>query len=260
MKKNADLALAAAATVCGTLMMVRWVAAFRGGAYVLTSGMEEESLFAIWKWMHGERVYANPFAPPFAISYFNWLYYWSYGFWVKGIQALMGLDATAIPGIARGLTLLLTLCGTALIYVFLAPLHAVRRIAGTVAIALNPLVGFWTVTVRPDVGALVCDLAALWCVKKAVRSGSVWLLPAWVGFYSAWAFKHSYVAALTAACLYLWVMGKRRDAILFGEARRRHSAPRWFWARPITGTRCCGRSRTWESRFRWRCGTWCGRC
>ena len=197
-------------------MIVRWFAAFREGPYVFTSGWEWESLFAIWKWMHGEKVFADPFEPPFAVSSYNWLFYWTYGAFASGVISLLGLEPSALPSVARFLTVLLTLTSGILVYALLAPLNLLSRIAGSVVIALNPLIGFWSVTTRPDIAALVCDLAGLWCVKNAGRSGFVWLIPAWASFYGAWAFKQSFVAALTAACLYLFISGSRKQALLLG--------------------------------------------
>ena len=79
MRTKSDFALGAAALACLALMLVRTVSIFHQGPYVLTSGYEEESLFAIWKWINKQAVYGNAFAPPFAQSYFNWLFYFVYG-------------------------------------------------------------------------------------------------------------------------------------------------------------------------------------
>jgi Dolichyl-phosphate-mannose-protein mannosyltransferase len=216
MKRHPDFILAVAGAACASLMIVRWFAVFRDGPYVFTSGAEGESLFAIWKWMHGEKVFAYPFDQPFAISYFNWMFYWTYGAFASGVSYLLKLEPSALPSVARSLTVLLTLVSGVLVYALLDPLDLLRRIAGSVVVALNPLIGFWSVTTRPDIAALVCDLAGLWCVKKADRSGSIWLMPALVAFYGAWAFKQSFVAALTAACLYLFISGRRKQAFLLG--------------------------------------------
>ena len=216
MKARSDVMLVLAATACAALMAVRWFSAFRGGPYVFTSGAEEESLFAIWKWMYGQKVYANPFDPPFALSAFNWLFYYTYGSFASAVSSLLSLEPSALPSVARFLTVLLTLALGILVYALLAPLNISRRVAGSVVVALNPLIGFWSVTARPDIGALLFDLAGLWCVKKADRSGSLWLIPALAMFYGAWAFKQSFVAGLIAACLYLFISGRRKQAFLLG--------------------------------------------
>ena len=216
MKRHADLVLALASIACAALMVLRCFAVFRDGPFVSTSGSEEESLFAIWKWVHGERVFAPAFDPPFAISYFNWLFYWIYGVYSATISSFLKLGSSALPSAARSLTVLITLTSGILVYLLLEPLKPLRRIAGSIVIALNPLIGFWIVSARPDIGALACDLAGLWFVKKAGRSGPVWLIPALAAFYGAWAFKQTYISALAAACLYLFFAGRRNQAFLLG--------------------------------------------
>jgi hypothetical protein len=216
MKAHAVSMLAVTGTACAALMIVRWFFIFHGGPYVTTSGFEDESLFAIWKWIHGQKVFSDPFDPPFAASYFNWLFYYTYGAFTSAICSLLNLEPSALPSVARFLTVLFTLACGVLVYALLEPLSRFRRIAGSMAVTLNPLIGFWSVTARPDIAALFFDLAGLWCVKKAERSGSSWLIAALAMFYGAWSFKQSFVAALIAACVYLFISGMRKQALLLG--------------------------------------------
>src|SRR5262249_33094381 len=143
------------------------------GAYVFTSGAEAESLFPVWKWIHAEKVFADPFQSPFAVSYYNWLFYFTYGSFTSGICKLLGLSDIALPPVTRLLTILFTLALAPLVYALLAPLNLTRRLAGSAIVTFNPLIGFWSVTTRPDIPALVCELAGLWCVNKAYRSGPI---------------------------------------------------------------------------------------
>jgi arginine exporter protein ArgO len=221
MNKRADLALAAAALICVGLMCVRAVSVFPHGPYIITSGGEAESLFAIWKWIHKQPVYANPFAPPFAQSYFNWLFYWVYGAFNSAILAASRLDSSALPVITRGLTLALTVVCMLIVYQLLDGLSFIRRIAGSAIVAFSPLVGFWAVTARPDVAALACALVGAWCIVKADRSQSrfsAWIGMAFVAFYCAWAFKQSYIAPFTAAVLHFCLARKWKPALWFGVA------------------------------------------
>src|SRR5260221_372440 len=73
------ISLLAAAGSCAMLALVRLLETIRFSSIIITSGFEEESLFAIWKWTRGIAIYQNPFAPPFAQSFFNWLFYATYG-------------------------------------------------------------------------------------------------------------------------------------------------------------------------------------
>ena len=213
--ERATFILTIAGACCATLMIVRWISVFRGGPYVFTTGAEQESLFSVWKSMRGDKVYPNPFEPPFAASYYNWLFYWSYGCFASAFRPLQW-SSLALPSTARFLTLALTVASGFLVYALLAPLNFVRRIAGSLVIALNPLIGFWSVTVRPDLGALVCDLAGLWCVTKANRSSAIWLMPALAAFYGAWAFKQHFVAGLIASCIYLVASARWKQAFMLG--------------------------------------------
>ena len=55
-----------------------WQAAGVAPGVAITSGCEEESLFALWRAGHGQPVYLDTAHPPFAAAYFNWLFYATY--------------------------------------------------------------------------------------------------------------------------------------------------------------------------------------
>ena len=79
-----------------------------------TSGLEEEALFSVWKVSQHQPVYADPFQIPYAISYFNWLFYSSYGLAGTLALNLLKIDAGWLPTLTRSLSLSLTLgCGLA---------------------------------------------------------------------------------------------------------------------------------------------------
>jgi hypothetical protein len=214
-REPATFTLAVAGAICTILMIIRWISVFRGGPYVITTGGEEESLFSIWKSVQGERVYASPLDPPFAATFYNWLFYWANGRFVVLLSPWFG-SGLALPSIVRLLTLMLTVASGFFVYAFLAPLSLFRRIAGSLVITLNPLIGFWSVTARPDMDAMLCDLAGLWCVTKAKRSSAGWLIPALAAFYGAWAFKQYFIAGLIASCLYLVISARWKLAFLLG--------------------------------------------
>src|SRR5436190_1377515 len=69
-----------------------------------TSGCEEEALFSIWKFTQGQAVYSDPAAVPYAISYFNWLFYWSYGAIAKMCLSVFHLPEIWLPAITRCIT------------------------------------------------------------------------------------------------------------------------------------------------------------
>jgi hypothetical protein len=219
MNKRFDLATAVAALACVALMGARAASVFHHGPYIFTSGAEEESLFAIWKEINKQAVFGNAFEPPFAQSYFNWLFYWVYGAFGSATLSILKLDSLALPVIARALTLALTAVSMLVVYQILSPLALSRRIAASAIIAFNPLVGLWALTARPDVGALLCALLGAWFIGKYDRSdSSVWIGMAFLAFYCSWAFKQSYIAAFAATVLHLCLARKWKPAILFTAA------------------------------------------
>jgi hypothetical protein len=200
-------------------MCARAVSVFHHGPYVGTSGAEEESLFAIWKWINKQAIYGSAFEPPFAQSYFNWLFYWAYGAFSLTVLSVAKLNSLALPVIARCLTLALTAISMLVVYHLLSPLSLSRRIAGSAVVAFNPLIGFWALTARPDMGALACGLVGVWCIKKSERShSSGWICVAFLAFYCSWAFKQTYMAALVATVLHFCLARRWRPALWFGGA------------------------------------------
>jgi hypothetical protein len=69
--------LGLAAITCLTLAAIRifYDLSLRQPFQIFTSGLEEEALFSVWKYVHGQPVYSDLFSIPFSGSYFNWLFY-----------------------------------------------------------------------------------------------------------------------------------------------------------------------------------------
>ncbi len=61
------------------LLRATQVISFNEAHHIVTSGFEEESLYAMWKYLHGLPIYNDPHQIPFSASYFNWLFYGVYG-------------------------------------------------------------------------------------------------------------------------------------------------------------------------------------
>lgn len=217
MNRKSDLWMALAALACLAVLCVRAGSVFHNGTYAFTSGMEEESLFAIWKWIHHQPVSGNAFAPPFAQSYFNWLFYWIYGAVGGAALWIGGLESSALPTIARCLTLALTIATGLVVFQLLAPLNFARRIAGSAIIAFNPLVGFWSLTTRPDVGALALGMLGAWCIGKSekARSSAMWVGLAFLAFYFSWAFKQTYLVGFAATFFHFLLARKWKTACWF---------------------------------------------
>ncbi len=210
---RADLFPLAAAVAGLCLSLIRMVAVVRHGPYVITSGLEEESLFAVWKWVHRIPVYQDPFAPPFAISYFNWVFYAVYG----SVAGLAGQADEMLPLVTRLATFALAAAGIAVVYRILRTgaeaLSGGKAAVFALLILLNPLTGYWVLTTRPDIGGLVCELLVVWMFahgEESRRESWIWaaILPA----YAGWGFKQTSVSAWIAVCACLWISGRRRVA------------------------------------------------
>ena len=195
------------------LFIVRalYVFSFDAPRHVITSGFEEESLFAVWKYTYGFPVYSDPHQVPFAASYFNWLFYQLYG----GVTSFVLNNASLIddwlPSIARAITLAIILMGCALNYRLLKmatpnqqPLNPAISFSLSSFIWFGPLIGFWGLTVRPDVAGLFFDAIAAYCFLKYLPSRPrTAILLAALGCYLSWSFKQVNIVMPIAIGLYL---------------------------------------------------------
>jgi hypothetical protein len=180
-------------------------AAMTAPGVAVTSGYEEESIFALWRAVHDQPVYVDSSRLPYASAYFNWLFYGAYAAPVR-VAASLGGDGAIVLG-SRLMTAVGALAGAGVLFWLL------RRVLGgqpLVAAALagfvffGPLVGWWAYTLRPDVWALALETCALLVVLLHHRTrplGSALL--AGLLFYGAWSFKQTYVFGLGATLLFL---------------------------------------------------------
>ena len=206
----------ASALFCIALLSIRTLSTIRFGALTFTSGAEDASLFAIWKWVHGVPVYQDPFSPPFAQSYFNFLFYSFYGLIAKLFTGALHFPDIALPTITRLTTLGLVTIGIVVTYLSIKSVTGAATGISHAALAViaftNPLVGYWAITARPDIGATVLDLAGIWLVlrseKRQDTPGALWAIPF---FYAAWAFKQTHVAGLIGCILLFAIRGRWRQ-------------------------------------------------
>ena len=215
------------ALVCAALSVVL-LAVRVGGAVsfaeplqVITSGWEQESLVALWEWLHGSPVYVSRFDIPYRWSIYNWLFYVGYGAGIEAVVGPLSLGDAWIPTIGRLLTLAGVAAGVVLAtWSFACVLGPQERppwpltLAFAVLVAGGPLVGFWAVTTRPDVAALVLEIAAVaayWRLRgrRPLVAVGVFCLLA----YAAWAFKQTAVVAAVGLGLYL--LARRRWTPMF---------------------------------------------
>ena len=143
---------------------------------------------------------------------------------------LLHLDAIWIPTIGRLITIVFTVIAGA---IFCLTAHAFVKAGllahGPVAWAwyliatVSPLVGFWSITVRPDMGALAFESAGLYVILCYLRRQDLRvIIVAALLFYAAWAFKQSSVTMLTGSVLTLALLKRWRAFITL-------SSIWWFW-------------------------------
>lgn len=181
----------------------------------ITSGCEEESIFALWRIAHGDKIYLPKSSPPYAATYFNWIFYKTYGTFVRSFWK-PGNEPRAIFW-ARALTSCIAVGGAGI------SAYGFRRVLGARAswpLALSiacfvftgPLVGWWIVTIRPDVCALVVEAACIWVFLKYQRNNPTRAcLAAAGGSYLAWSFKPTCITGLASICLFLLLRRRWAD-------------------------------------------------
>lgn len=203
------LILAAAACAALAAWRIWSVVWLREPSLVITGGCEEEALFSLWKRVHGQPVYADAQAIPYAVSYFNYLFYEVYGAWTAAWLNLLGLGDAWIPTIARCLTLLIVVANIFTLRRLMTEADVVPPGFGRAALwsaaalpFINPAVGLWYFTARPDWLAVLLELLGLfWLVRFDKQGGAARLTIAGVCMYAAWACKHSSVTVAAAWCL-----------------------------------------------------------
>jgi hypothetical protein len=206
-----SLLLAACACLVFWLLRVGHAISFVTPYMMITTGGEEVALFPIWKFVQHQVVYADPHQIPFAYSNYNWAFYLFYGWIASTCLHLLSLDAIWIPTIGRVISVFLTLLTGGVFYFALrdfvkAGFFAKQpaKWAWILIVTLSPLVGFFSVSVRPDIGALAFEAAGLYLVLWYLRKPKIRLIVvAALLFYMAWAFKQTSVTMLTGSALSL---------------------------------------------------------
>lgn len=190
--------------------------------HAVTSGWEQESLFAMWKYVSGQPVYTDPYSLPFGIAFFNWLFYESYGTFITTVLHGLGLDDAWIPTVGRSFTIIGLVAGTVIARQCLRTLLTPRSSlfealcwASAVYIMFGPLIGYWGMTVRSDVWGMVFDILAVlvfWTVYPVapLRAAAVTA----VCLFCAWSFKQVDIFSSVAIGLYLLFHGRFRALIV----------------------------------------------
>ena len=198
--------------------------------HVVTSGWEQESLAAFHLALEGEPVYVSRFEVPFRWAIYNWLYYEAYTGVFAVVRDILGLDPAWLPTVARTITLAGVATGVPLVYLSMRTVvgdspvpDRVSTWAVALLLAAGPLVGFWGITARPDLWAMVLEVAAVYAFWRLRHQRPVVAIVALaILAYGAWALKQSNVSAAAAVGLFLLIRGHRAEAtalaVLLGGA------------------------------------------
>ncbi len=206
-----SLPLAACACLVFWLLRVGHAISFVTPYMMITTGGEEVALFPIWKFVQHQVVYADPHQIPFAYSNYNWGFYFVYGWIARAFLYLLRLDAIWIPTIGRIISIVFTLLAGGVFYFAFWDFvktgfftkHSTKW-AWVLIVTLSPLVGFFSVSVRPDIGALAFEAVGLYLVLRYFGESKIRLIVlAALLFYAAWAFKQTSVTMLTGSALSL---------------------------------------------------------
>ena len=202
---------------------VEHIISFKSVYHVVTSGFEEESLFAMWKYHHFIPVYNDPHQIPYSASYFNWLFYSFYGSLISLIMHHFHLNDAFIPTIGRCITLAVVSLGFLINAKLLAQNdNQSRSLPYSLAFSLSallwlgPLVGYWAITVRPDLLALLCDVIAALFLFNYLRNKTLMsIVLAAICCYLSWACKQINIVMPIAIGLFLLTEKEWRAVLLF---------------------------------------------
>ncbi len=190
------------------------------GAWVTTTGGEESCIYSVWKLVNGFPLYEDPRTAPFAITLYNFLFYWVYA--VGGF--VFGGSGQELMFAGRVASLLVAALGAVGQYLFLCslwPRVATRRLrfavwAAAISVWFGPLVGWWTLSFRPDLLALAAATWGCWSYSRYLSSGRVvFLLACGLLFFAGWGAKQSVIALAAGTFLHMLSRKDRLRGIFF---------------------------------------------
>jgi len=188
-----------AAVLALAITALRLANVWQFGGLVTTTGGEESCIYSVWKLANGFPLYEDPRTAPFAITLYNFLFYWVYA----ACGLVFGSNGPELMLVGRLASLGIAAVGAAGQYFFVCSLwpgSATRRLkiaAWCVAILVwfGPLTGWWTLSFRPDLLALAAATWGCWSYSRYLSSGrAVFLVACGLLFFAGWAAKQSVVA------------------------------------------------------------------
>lgn len=195
------------------LLVVRAISAisFDRPILAVTSGAEEEAVMSLIRAIHGEP-YSDPHRIPFSASYYNWLFYAFFGGSTRIVLSAFDLSTAWVPTVGRLLALTGALTTWVLAYATIRQVATRDRAAqihnGLIAtfVAFGPLVGFWALSINPDLWANACTIGSALALMALYRRHIVTAVAlASILSIAAWSFKQSYLFPAVTLGLFLLV-------------------------------------------------------
>ncbi|MDK9720544.1 MAG: hypothetical protein OEL53_05110 [Rhodospirillales bacterium] len=212
---TAAAALGVSAALLLMALRVHSAISFSEPLMVAASGAEEEGVLGIIRAMEG-LTYTDPFRIPFVASYYNWLFYDFYAAIGRFFLGRFGLDLIWLPTVGRFATLagialgfILTLQAALAVDPAATGLRLVYRRLLAASLAIGPLVGFWALSINPEIWATALAIGCAALIMRGYDKApffSVFL--ACLLSLLAWSFKQSVVFPALAMGLFLLI---RRD-------------------------------------------------
>ena len=177
------------------------------GEFFEATGTERVPVYGVWKAQQGYPVYENPFAESFALSMYNYAFYYGYA----AVATAFGWQNEQLVTGSRLHTATWSMVGAGALVALVAAstrerLRGRRLVfaaAGAASIWLSSTaIGWWAISVRPDMVSATWAVAGLACWTLALRDQRPRdALIASLLFSIAWSFKQSTVAMFGGAAL-----------------------------------------------------------
>jgi hypothetical protein len=169
------------------------------------------AIYPVWKVIHHLPVYEWPFSYPFSLALYNYLFYYSYAFFLR----LAGASGAGIMMWGRFLTPAFPIVGAIaqwrLVQRHLNLRGALSILSFFFAVGLwfcTSIVRHWALSIRPDMASVALVMIALYLIARHRRFSFAF---AGALFYLAWSFKQTVVLALVGVCLFLVIEKRWRD-------------------------------------------------
>jgi len=194
------------------VFLERLVSVLRYGALFPFDSVQP--IYAVWKAVHHLQVYEWPLAYPYSLALYNYLFYYTYAFFLRAV----GATGAGIMMWGRLFTPVFVIIGAIAQWKLVQYNLNLRgaRSALSLIFALGlwfctSIVRYWALSIRPDMGAIALVMVALYMVVRQPRYGFVY---AGVLFYFAWSFKQTAVMAFAGVCLFLLFHTQWRNLVL----------------------------------------------